>query len=300
MWQPTQPMPQVTPAPGTYAPPAATPQAQSPGYPAAHPAPQGPPQYGPPGQPATPKRGLGVGAIIAIVAGVMVLAGIAIAVIALVVVPMFKGSGPQPPVAIETPAQTVPVEPAEPAEPGEMVEGVYQSALDAAAAEVPQEYVVQLAEESGDTSVYWAGPPNSEWDTIITVGRTEGGWKVTQTAPFSTAGSGDGDGSDSSSTPADDEAAARGLLTDFLTAIKEDRPKDSQKLTISPFRDDPASAQYSNGEFKRFTIDRVEARGDGTFWVYTTEIWTYGTDKWRYDVVPTEAGLRIRDLGPAR
>lgn len=282
-WQPTQQMPRVEPqaghpTPGAPVPPGSyAPQA---GYPS-------PPAYQTSAAP--PKRGISAGAIVGIVVGVIVVLSVAAAIIVLAVLPRLRGEAapPAPPTQTEVPAPS-------PTEPpvAETEEGVFADALEAAKAEVPGDYVIELAEETDDRKVYWAGPPNSEWDAVIVVDRVEQGWKVTESTPFNAA---EPDG-DSGEPAAADTSAAEDLVKKFLTAIKNDKPGDAQRLTISPLREDPASAQYANGEFKKFTIDRTEAEDDDTFWVYTTQTWSYGTEKWRYDVVPTEAGLRIRNL----
>lgn len=239
------------------------------------------------------KRGLPTGAIIGIVAAVLALIGLTIAVGLFVVIPRLRHVGTQRETTSTPTASTQTPPPATPDK------DVYETAEAAAAAAVPEEYVLELAEETAARSVFWAGPPSSEWDTYITVEPAAGGWKVTKTEPWSVdeAESGSSQYEDGASQSGVAEAEA--LVTKFLTAVKKDRPRDAQNLTISPLHEDPASAQVSNGDFTRFTIDEVQPRGDGTYWVSTTEVWTYGTDHWRYDVVPTEAGLRIRNLTPA-
>lgn len=269
-------------------------------------APQTPPQpqyapapppggYAQPGAPMQgaplPKKGLHPGVIIGIILGVIALLGIIAAVVFAVAIPALKSSSDT--------AVPLPVETTQSASTG-LPDGVYETPYEAAEAEMPEGYVIELAEDEAERKVYWAGPPASEWDTSLVVERTDGGWRVTEASAFNAFEGEDPDGGsggeDGSSTGATD---AQALVTRFLTAIKEDRPQDAQRVTIAPFRDDPASAQYSNGEFKSFTIDPVEPQSDGTFFVFTTEKWSWGADKWRYHVVPTEAGLRIRELGPA-
>lgn len=263
------------PPPGTYAP-------QQAGYP--------PPSTYQPAAAAAPTRassGPNIALIVGVVLGGIALLAVATAVIVFAVMPRLK-SGPEP-----TPVPTQTQAPAPAAPPvAEIPAGVYSEALEAARAEVPDDHVIELAEETDRRKVYWAGPPNSEWDAVIVVDKVEQGWKVTETSPFNaSAPEGDAD-----SQPGADTAAAEDVVKQFLDAIKNDKPDQAQRLTIAPFRNDPASAQYSNGEFKSYTIDRTEPESDGTFWIYTTQTWSYGTEKWRYDVVPTEAGLRIRNL----
>lgn len=269
--QPTQQMPQVTQAPPAY--PPATPSAHQP---AAQP---GVP-VGAPG-----KKGPNVALIVGLVVGGLLLLGILGAAIVLGGLTLYRSSGDLVVAPIESEVTTAPA--AAPAE------GVFATALEAAQSEVPDGYVIELAEETDVRKVYWIGPPASEWEAIIVVEQTDGGWRVTDTSAFNASSEGASGGDATGSTE------AQQLVTGFLTAIEEDRPGDAQKNTIAPFREDPASAAVSNGEFQQFSIDSVEPRDDGTFWVYTTEVWSWGTDQWRYDVVPTEAGLRIRALEPA-
>lgn len=230
------------------------------------------------------KKGPNVALIVGVVAGGLLLLGVLGVAIVLGGLTLYRSSG-DPAVA---PIESEAIAPPEAAP----VEGTFASALEAAQSEVPDGYVIELAEETDVRKVYWVGPPASEWEAIIVVEQSEGGWRVTETSAFNaSAGASGGDAAGATE--------AQQLVTGFLTAIKEGRPGDAQKNTISPFREDPASAAVSNGEFRQFSIDSVEPRDDGTFWVYTTEVWSWGTDQWRYDVVPTEAGLRIRNLEPA-
>lgn len=268
--QPTQQMPQVTQDPPAYPPSA----------PSAYPAPQ-------PGSPvaAPVKKGPNAGVMVGVVAGGLVLLGLLGSAIVFGGLALFRSSGDPVVAPVESEVAAPPA--ATPAE------GVFATALEAAQSEVPDGYVLELSEETDVRKVYWSGPPASEWDAVIVVEQADGGWRVTDTSAFNAGAEG------APASGAVGATEAQQLVTGFLTAIKEDRPDDAQKSTISPFRDDPASAAVSNGEFKQFSIDSVEPRDDGTFWVYTTEVWSWGTDQWRYDVVPTEAGLRIRALEPA-
>ena len=324
----TQPV--AAPAPAAAPPPPAYPApSQPPAYPqpavASEPAPtpQVPPQPGafpaqaaqvPAPAPAKSKTGL----IVGIVAAVLVALGVLIAVVVLVVVPRFKAvstpddsSGGLPAVtataspsagATDTTGATETTATGASSGSGATV-ATFPTPEDAARSKIPANYVLKLYRQNETGRIYWAGPPASEWDTKVYVRKVATGWEVLKVTEFTppTSESGDSDAGSQSEDGAslDGAKVARALVTRFLTAIKENRPEDAQRDTISPFRDDPASAQYADGKFTKFAIDRVEARGDDTYWVYTTEVWTYGTDKWRYDVVPTEAGYRIRELAPA-
>jgi hypothetical protein len=226
------------------------------------------------------RKGPNVALIVGVVVGGLLLLGLLTAGLIFGGLFLFRSS---------TDVEVAPIESEATATPAAPEAGAFATALEAAQSEVPDGYVIELAEETDVRKVYWIGPPASEWEAIVVVEQAGDGWRVTDTSAFNESNTG---GADVGSSE------ARRLVTGFLTAIKEGRPADAQKNTISPFRDDPASAAVSNGEFKQFSIDSVEPRGDGTFWVRTTEVWTWGTDTWRYDVVPTEAGLRIRALEP--
>jgi hypothetical protein len=78
----------------------------------------------------------------------------------------------------------------------------------------------------------------------------------------------------------------------------DDRPLDAQALTIEPFSNDPASAQYSDGDFWGYAFDGVDSHEDGTFRVYVIETWSWGEEHYAYYVVPTELGYYISELEP--
>lgn len=99
-----------------------------------------------------------------------------------------------------------------------------------------------------------------------------------------------------SDVPGSEEDEVRFLVEDFLYAIMYDDADRAHSLTVEPFSNDPASAQYSNGEFAGFSVASVDAQSDGTYWVKVEEEWSWGTDRRRYHVVPTEIGRRINDL----
>lgn len=160
----------------------------------------------------------------------------------------------------------------------------------ALAADDAGDWVYQIYDETADTMVYWAGPPNSEWVSEITVQRgADGSWTVTEAAPLEFGGD--------VPMSAGDEAAF--IVLEFLTAVQEDRAEDAHGLTVEPFSLDPASSSYSNGELTAFEVLSVEEQSDGTVWVTTSETWYGNTESWNYYVVPTEIGYRISDVEPA-
>lgn len=164
----------------------------------------------------------------------------------------------------------------------------YATAEEAAAAALAEQgfgdWATQLYKEDEALAIYWAGPPNSEWVSELTISKqSDGTWKVDRVEDLQFGG-------DVPLTLADEAAL---VVTDFLMAIQQDRADDAHSLTIEPFSLDGASAAYSNGEFTSFEIVSVEEQSDGTAWVQTSETW-YGTasEMWYY-VVPTDAGYRI-------
>lgn len=159
---------------------------------------------------------------------------------------------------------------------------------EAVEAELPADWVVKKVEDGAERVVFWAGPPNSEFTTIYVVEvQADEKWRVTESAPLEAGGD----------VSADSEAAA--TVQQFLTFVQTDEGLEAQKLTVAPFHEDAAAAGVSNGQFTSFSIDAVEAAGDGTYFVSTTEVWKTGTDHWTYRVVPTDAGMRIQELMPA-
>jgi len=170
----------------------------------------------------------------------------------------------------------------------------YATADEAVAAALAEDdagdWVFQIYDESGDTIVYWTGPPNSEWVSEITVQRgPDGSWTVTGAAPLELGGD--------VPMSAGDEAAY--IVLEFLTAVQQNRAEDAHGLTVEPFSLDPASASYSNGELTAFEVLAVEEQSDGTVWVTTSETWYGNIESWSYYVVPTEIGYRISSLEPA-
>lgn len=264
---PTQQMPQtpVPPAQGGYAPQAPYP----PQYGAA-------PGYGYQAPPA-PKKSSALKFVVIIGAVVLLLAAVAGAAIF-----FMSRDGDEPP------AQTPVAQPgsgdttaAPPAGGPE-----FSTPEDALLSELPEDWVYTLINEDPDQVEFWGGPPQSEYVTVYLVERAaDGGWMVADAFPI-----------EMSDVPLSEEEEAQYVVEEFLYAIMDDRPEDAQALTIEPFSNDPASASYSNGEFTGFTIDGVEPKGDGTYWVLTSEDWYGNTDLYKYRVVPTEAGWRIRNL----
>ncbi|MBN2247940.1 MAG: zinc ribbon domain-containing protein [Coriobacteriia bacterium] len=251
------------------------------------PAPQ--PSYAQPGvaQPAPRKK---TGLIIGIVAGVvLVLGGLAIAGIliarnALEDAVQDIGADIEVPVTGDEGAADGQVAPDDtPAAPTG-----FASAAEAVTATLQEEgvgdWVSQLYKEDSGSAVYWAGPPNSEWVSELTVFKQgDGTWIVERIEDLQFGG-------DVPMT-AGEEAAT--VVSEFLVAIQQDRADDAHALTIEPFSLDAASASYSNGQFTAFEIVSIEEQSDGTAWVQTSETWYGTTDSIWYYVVPTEAGYRI-------
>ena len=117
----------------------------------------------------------------------------------------------------------------------------YASPEEALLSELPADWVYELAADTPDLVEYWAGPPASEWMSVYIVERNaDGTWYVADSYEY-TMGL-DDQGSTGSVTDAD---VAQSVVEDFLNAIMDDTPDAAQSLTVSPFRDDPASAQYA-------------------------------------------------------
>lgn len=157
----------------------------------------------------------------------------------------------------------------------------------ALAAEGFGDWVQQLYKEDDASAVYWAGPPNSEWVSEVTVLKSaDGTWVLGGIEALQFGG-------DVPMAPSDEAIA---VVTDFLVAIQQDRADDAHDLTIEPFSLDGASASYSNGQFTAFEILSAEEQSDGSVWVETSETWYGSTATQWYYVVPTEAGYRISNL----
>jgi hypothetical protein len=210
--------------------------------------------------------------IVAVVA-VLVLAGAAVAFL------VFSGGSDEPPPPVDPPGGTATTPTTPPSTQPE-----FPTPESAVEAELPADWVFDLVADTPSLKEYWAGPPASEYVSVYIVEpAADGGWTVTDSYPLEL-----GDGV----TEADE---ASFVVQDFLLAIMEDRADDAHDLTVEPFASDPASASFGNGDFTDFWIDSVEAEGDGTYWVYASEVWFGNTDQVAYHVVPTEAGWRIRD-----
>lgn len=280
---PTQVMPQqqptqVMPPAGGYAPP--PPGAAMP--------PQQP--YAGPGQPGaaqqsqTPRRD---NKTIAIVAGVI--GGGLLLCSCLGAGAWAYFAGPLRPVT-STGEPSAPVETTEPSEAAtdaaNAVES-YPTPEEAVKAEVPKSWVVRKVNEGPQQVEFWAGPPASEFTTVYLVdAQSDGGWLVGETYPLEAGGD----------VQPQDEAAA--VVEQHLKFVKADKGLEAQKLTISPFKEDSASAQVSAGGFTAFEMVKVEDAGDGTFFVTTKQTWYGTTETWVYRVAPTEAGMRISELLP--
>lgn len=162
----------------------------------------------------------------------------------------------------------------------------YPTAQEAVGAEIPAEWVYQMADDMGGQIEYWSGPPQSEWTTAYLVEEaSDGTWSLVDTWPLG--------GSDAALNERDEACF---VVEDFLFAVMEDRAEDAHSLTVQPFANDAASASYGNGDFTDFRVISVDPQSDGTYWVKVEEDWFGTTDRWRYHVVPTEVGWRINDL----
>lgn len=226
-------------------------------------------------QPQQPPRKKKTGLIIAIVAVVFVL--LACAVVGAVVA--FRSLADN----VNEVTTQEPVISEEPAE----ADG-YASAEEALAATYSSDWVFELQWDDGDIRTYWAGPPNSEFTDEVVVERSASGmWSVTQSVALEFGEPG---------LLPEDEAVA--TVMNFLDLIMQDRPLEAQQLCVPPFSEDPASAQYSNGDFIGYDIEGVTAEDDMTFWVHTVEEWRWGVEEFEYWVVPTELGYFIADLRP--
>ena len=164
----------------------------------------------------------------------------------------------------------------------------YATSAEAVEAELPIDWVYQLAADTPDLAEYWVGPPASEWDSVYIVERgADGSWTVTEIQSYS-------EGFDDQAVVGP-EGEAQDVVERFLDFIKADQPNDAHALTISPFAEDPASAEYANGNFFTYQVDDVIGQNDGTFWVHTTQEWADGTYYVDYYVVPTEMGYWISE-----
>ncbi|GAB4286809.1 MAG: hypothetical protein Kow0067_11040 [Coriobacteriia bacterium] len=272
--QPTQPIPHATqPMPPAAQPPVPPPYGQQP--------PTYPPAYGqqpyvqPPATPAKKGKGCLIAAIIGVV--VVVLLG-------LVVGGYFVWRAMQEPTTTGTTTET-------PATGGqtETPSTGFATADEAVQAEIDPDWVYTVQRDDGNLVTYWIGPPNSEYvEEVLVEQQADGSWIVVDAYPI---GQSDVPGDMSAA-----EAQAVDTVTAFLSAIMADDPQTAQSLTIEPFKNDPASASYSNGDFYDFFIMDTEMQDDGTVWVYVEEEWAWGVDRWAYYTVPTELGYYISDI----
>ncbi len=165
----------------------------------------------------------------------------------------------------------------------------YGTPDEAVNATMPSGWVHKVLTDEGNVREYLVGPPASEWTDIYRVEvYADGLWHV----------------SEISEVPGfEEEAMSEGEAIDvvgrFENFIKNDQPNKAQRLTIDPFRSDPASAGYSNGDLRSFEVLSTRALADGTFWVYVVEHWVYGDEAYEFHVVETERGPRINDVKPA-
>jgi hypothetical protein len=276
---PTAPLPPSAVSPPAYAAPAAV----QPGAPAAYDPAAAYAQA--PQPPAKRKTGL----IIAIVAVILlVLCGCTIGGL-FAFTPLFRSevSTPEPDIGV--------IEPEPGAEPGTAEPIGYASADEAVYAALDGEglsdWVYQVYDDTGDTVVFWAGPPASEWALEITVSRaSDGTWEVVELLGLDFGSDVGGDLS-----PTDQ---AIDVVGQHLYAVKEDRGLDAQSFTVDPFRSDPASAQEAAGALSSFEVSEAREQSDGSFWVRTVQNWAGGQEQWEYWVVPTEMGYAIADMRP--
>jgi hypothetical protein len=144
--------------------------------------------------------------------------------------------------------------------------------------------------EEADRIVYATGPPASEWVEMVEVTRQpDGSWLAAEPYPI------EGDDTSGATMAPEDEALQ--VVGEFIYAVQEDRAEDAHALTVSPFAEDPASAQFSNGALSSFQITDAQLQSDGsTVWVWSSEEWDWGTESYIYVCVPTDAGYRISEL----
>ncbi len=241
--------------------------------------------------PPAPSRGLGAGAIIGItLAAVLVVAGLGIGGFFAWRAFSAKDEPTDTPVAVDEtsePGDELPPDP--PAAPSG-----FATAEEAVADYSPQDWVFDILTDEGDIKEYVIGPPNSEYSDVVVVAKQpDGSWLVEDSYPFD-VGSIEDDSGDSAMSPEDE---ATQVVGEFLYAVKEDRADDAHAYTISPFAEDPASAQFSNGDLLSIEVTDAQLQSDGsTVWVWSKEKWAWGTESYIYVCVPTNAGYRINEL----
>ncbi len=162
--------------------------------------------------------------------------------------------------------------------------------------------VYDMLGDYGDSMEFVVGPSASEYTDVLVVERqSDGSWLVTRTYAYDAWSPGGGGGtSGGSSAPfsqamaPEDEATS--IVGKFLYAIKQDQADEAHGYTVSPFSEDPASAQYSNGDLKSFEIVSAVLQPDGTVRVRSREVWAWGTEEYIYLCTPTDNGYRIYEL----
>ncbi len=158
--------------------------------------------------------------------------------------------------------------------------------------ELGADWVYDLLTDGDGSKEYMVGPPNSEYIEVVVVERqSDGSWEVVDSYPLDTSGY-----DDPGTMTEGDQAIS--VVGEFLYAIQENRPEDAHPLTVSPFAEDPASAQYANGDLKSFEIVGVDTAANGSLRVHSSETWVWGTEEWAYTVVSTPDGYRISELAP--
>lgn len=161
---------------------------------------------------------------------------------------------------------------------------------EALADSLPADWVSLATTEEADRIVYAIGPPASEYVEMVEVVRqSDGSWLAGEPYPI------EGDDMGGETMAPEDEALQ--VVGEFIYAVQEDRADDAHALTVSPFAEDPASAQYSNGELETFEITDAQMQSDGsTVWVWSSEQWAWGTENYIYVCIPTTDGYRISEL----
>lgn len=245
--------------------------------------PASPPAAAPP-----PPTGASTGLIVTLsVIGVVVLAGLGVG--GYLMVKALQGADPPRAGVVATATPT-----ATPDAKATAVRG-FPTAQEAVEDVLPSGWVYDVLRDNEDSIEYVMGPPNSEYtDVFVVEKQADGSWLVTDSHAFEAGGS---DEAGSQSTALSPEDEARQVVGEFLYAVKQDRANDAHALTIPPFSDDPASAQYSNGDLKSIEVVSAQLQSDNTtVRVRSRETWAWGTEEWIYVCVPTDAGYRITRL----
>ncbi len=167
----------------------------------------------------------------------------------------------------------------------------FPTAEDAVRDAMIEDWVFDVFSDDGEIIEFIIGPPNSEYVDVLVIARQpDGSWLLEESYPFDM---GDMDGG----VLPEDEAAI--VVSDFITAVQQDRPNDAQALTVSPFSEDPASASLSSGSLSGFEITQAIVLADGeTVELYVTEFWAWDDELYVYTCVLTPTGYRISELRP--